>query len=292
MKSSTPLAGTPLRLLLQAALILSGAWNGFAGSVILVEDGFDDGGRTNGTDPYDVAWFTRFANPALTIVTDNGSPGIGGGNALNVNATGANQPIVGVMTNPVTLAVSDTLEFSFDFRLTALVNSGSAFRFGIFDSNGTSATADNQTVSDNDRGYRVVLGAGGTAGLSLSEENGTNAQILTGSDGTNLTDPGAVTVNIADNEKYNAYFTITRSSASQVDLYVAIRNSSGVIIGSATGTDTTSPYFSFDEIAFNHTTTGAVDYRIDNISLTIPEPTTALFSLFGFLLFLHRNRIR
>lgn len=290
MRPSTPLAGKSARLLLHAALILGGAWSGFAGSIILVEDGFDDGGRTDGSDPHDVAWFTRFANPALTIVTDNGSPGIGDGNALDVNANGGNQPIVGVMTNSVTLAVSDTLEFSFDFRLTTLINSSSAFRFGIFDSNGTGATADGQTVSDNDRGYRVVLGAGGTAALTLSEESGSNAQILTGSDGTALTDPGAVTVNIADNEKYSAYFTITRSAAAQVDLYVAIRNSAGVIIGSATGTDTTSPYFTFDEIAFNHATTVAVDYRLDNISLTIPEPATCILVVAAMAMFGCRAR--
>jgi hypothetical protein len=172
--------------------------------------------------------------------------------------------------------LNDTLIFRFDFRLTTLINSGSAFRFGLYGSNGSVVTADNQTASDNDRGYRVVLGAGGTAGISLSEENGSNAQILAGSDGITLTDPGAISVNINDNEKYSALFTITRSAASQVDLYVAIKNSAGAVIGSATGTDTTSPYFTFDEIAFNHATTGEVDYRIDNLSLIIPEPSVSL----------------
>ena len=58
-------------------------------AAVLVDDGFTDGDRTNGADALDVNWWKIIKDDAgsltdttLTVQTDDGTPGIGGGNAL------------------------------------------------------------------------------------------------------------------------------------------------------------------------------------------------------------------
>ena len=153
-----------LVMLLVIALFLTSVTH----AAVVVNDGFDDGGRTNGADALDVDWWTIDGrNPGdqtLTVQTDDGSPGIGSGNALAVTHT-ATDDRRSILANfaDVTLAnIGESISLSFDFRILSSSNSKEDFRFGLYNSNGTVQTSDDlgDSIGDNDTGYYIRASTG------------------------------------------------------------------------------------------------------------------------------------
>lgn len=111
------------------------------GTVIVVDDGFTDGGRTDGTDPLDISWFKNMASTQVSIVVD---PIIGTGNALHVDIADFSTPsshyILGTFPQ-VTLGstTGEKIRASFDLRLNdpIVADTGANLRLGILSSHGT-----------------------------------------------------------------------------------------------------------------------------------------------------------
>jgi hypothetical protein len=225
-----------------------------------VEDGFTDGGRSDGAWAGDLAWYT-LGTPALAMADD--TLGIGTGTALQVTPASTGKGLAAAI--PVqTLADGDTLALSFDWRFTGTtsLNQSKALRFGLHSSNGTPVTADGTTESDNDKGYFIATnpGASGSANTVLHRENGTSPGVLGGNDWTTFGTAGA-SLN-AGTSTHTAFLTITRTGSTLVV--------SGQIdnLAVATGTDAAPITYAFDQLAV--TLAGASltsPIRIDNVTV-------------------------
>jgi hypothetical protein len=239
-----------------------------------------------------IRFYTRNATPTdLTVNIANDAGGLGT-NVLSlvdtVNTTTLNDSIIGVLSQPVTLAAQgDFIRLEFTFRYTnigtAAANAG-GFRFGIEGSNTSLVTGDNQTsVSDNDQGYYAQTGVGPSPANApantnvLFRENGGTFPILGGLDRTGIT-ASSTGVAINNNNAHSVSFTITRGSGTNISLSLAY-DGGAPITGAFTGTN----FFTFDEIAFsNGFVTSPVSFNIDNVSVVsnVPEPgTMGLMSL-------------
>ncbi len=179
------------------------------GQVTLVDDGFDDGNYNDGTDPLDTEWYGKRsrvipAEATLSIQLDNGTPGIGAGNALLIDrrngsengitadlpgaaggagsggsdfnggdGTGsAGNPQLGPAASTGQVwkleNVGDYIELTFDYRLLGVVSQGGAFQFGFFNREGTpdGVNADSGFPGGgfDDKSYFAVSGIGDPAG--------------------------------------------------------------------------------------------------------------------------------
>lgn len=253
--------------------LLQASANLRAGTV--VDDTFADGGFTDGADPRDVAWYA-INGPAsgLSIVTDNGTPGIGGGNALRFNAAGTVQRgIVGVLAKPVTLEDGEilTLTFNFRFENTTNLNFSSRLRWGLYGSGGTPIDAHNKNNIwyANDEGYFASThgaSASGT-GTSIAREKGAQDAItwgggITGQDYAaelSLVSGGSANLSTA---VHTATMTIMRTGTT-LSVMAQIDN-----LPSAFLVDEWPTSFYFDQIAITFGTASAPGpIRIDNVVL-------------------------
>lgn len=294
----------------------------------LVDDGFNDGDRTDGVDLLDVAWFKRDNGSTVTVNAQAESSITG--NGLFVDSNSTQRPVLAafdavpgdaVTYTPFTLgaagSATSTLRLQFDIRIfssgtTATSTTPSAqtgdseFRFGIYNSNGTDVTADGASTSDNDFGYRAgfFVGSGAAANPGLREENGTNPVITSGSDSQLITQDGTpIAYRISTTATHSAIFSLTRTTAGvrlTLELYDAA-GGGGTLVSYGTAEDTgaennansfTGVYTAFNEIAFS---SSAVDYnfRLDNVLVTVvPEPGSAMLLMGGAAGFAARRRRR
>lgn len=319
--------GTFKTMALAMAVGTAGALAGASHGAVIGQDNFSDGDRTvadnsgaNGGGP-GLVWY-RLTNDngdltALSVVTDDGAPGIGGGNSLNVdpNSSSGNRPVVAPFAS-TTLGstVGDKITASMDIRFINQVDdttgSNLTFRVGLYNSNGTPIAAEGQRYdlesgAGNDFGYfaRVPIGpSGNTGGMDarLSKEtgvaSGTSEDPLFGQDnssgtgddveelGTTSSFAGAGL--LADFESHTIVFSLERTAAGvltsiQVDGAAAF-----------TAEDTSSPFETFDQFAMTNMRL-TTEWRIDNVvieNVAVPEPgSIALLGAGALLLTRRRN---
>lgn len=151
-------------------------------------DGFDDGGRTNGADALDVDWWKvqerNLGDQTLTVQTDDGSPGIGSGNALAVTDVPNDDNRRSIMANIPEISltnIGDTVVLSFDVRILSSTNSKEDFRFGILNSNGSVQTSDQlvDDIVDNDLDFDFVMDEGLPGEVSMSTDHTNNSVVTT-----------------------------------------------------------------------------------------------------------------
>ena len=260
-------------------------------NVIIVEDGFTDGDRTDGADPLDVAWYkvprdaVERGDLTLTVQNDDGAPGIGSGNALAVTheLTGQRR---GMLANfpEVSLNVGNSISLAFDFRILndPLTNSKEDFRFGLYNSNGTVVNSDqpNDDMAEDDVGYFIRASTGTETEWSYVKDRGVSSFVGGNDINQLLSDQQLGGIN--DNLSHSVKMTLTLTSASVLDVaFVMDEGLPGEISmieddqTLATGTTT------FNEIAFS-SHDDDIDYIIDNVRVEyspIPEPAT--FALLG-----------
>jgi hypothetical protein len=263
------------------ALALCALWANSLTAAIIISDGFDDGGFTNGTDPNDIAW-SDLTNTTPTVATD---ATISDGNALNVNATaGFNR----IWTNfaGVTLNPGDSLTLSFDYRFTQNpADTASQFRVGLFNNGGTNNTEGN----DFGYGFATNVGLNSSTGTNVWEE-GVGTSILGGSPGGIVAfGTAGASVNSPNTGAHSVVYTMTRNLSGGLDFSASIDGGLA-----ATGTDATPATTTFHVLAIGE---GGVtlDYNLDNIQLEytpVPEPSTlAVVGLGGFGLLLARRKL-
>lgn len=215
-------------------------------ATISLNDGFSDGGRTNGADLADGEWW---AMGLTTVAVVNDAAGLGSGNALEITppATGT-RGVAAHLPSPVTLhADGDTITFSFRWRFTGTtaLNQSQRLRFGLYTTAGTPTVADNtDTPRYNDVGYYGATnpGAAGTNTTLYRELSGD--ELTGGTNMTGITATAGASVNAGTTPR-TALMTLVRSGSS-VNISVSIDG-----LAPAVSTLTGLTTFSFDEIAIS-----------------------------------------
>ncbi len=283
-------------------------------AAIVGQDNFSDGDRTvadnsaaNGNGP-GLAWFALTNEDssvsALTIVTDDDSPGIGDGNSLNIrpNSSSGNRPVATTFS-PTTLGamVGDKISVSMDIRFISGVSvedsegsSNLSFRVGLYNSNGTPITADNQRFdlesgTGNDYGYFARIPVGDPANsngnlVRLSKETGVASGSSedplfgqdnssgTGDDVVELGESASFADGISDFEPHTILFSLERTAAG---VLTSIQVDGGTAF---TAEDTLSPFETFDTFAMTNMRI-TTEWRIDNVvieTVQVPEPASSV----------------
>ena len=241
----------------------------------LIIDGFTDGGRSNGADAADAAWFTILppsggTQPALSIVDD--TAGLGSGNALfinNVTAQSQSKTIVASYVKETLATAGDKLTLSFDFRFGFIAANDVAnhFRFGLYDDNGKPYTADNQfIVPPASSGYMASINFGAIGSVpALLREAGTGSTINADNDIVTVGNFGATAFAVpASAVKYSAILTLTKT-AGGVSFHLQLLNSTGTSLLDQTVTDP-APQTTSNLLIFS-TSQSEADYYLDNVLL-------------------------
>jgi len=282
-----------------------------AGAQVFMNDTFTDGGRTDGADAQDVAWYTT--SGGTLSVADNAT--IGSGNALTFNPRTVDvnaspkyqQRIVGQFGSTATLTnAGDWIKLSFNITVdtnnplaTASIRT---LRFGLFNSNATAFSADAYDVNrsgaaSNDQGYMAALSVvNSVRGDLLAEQAGADTTFMGGATApltvfTNATLPG-----INENQNYAMSLIVTRLTSaadSNVSVEYLQDGVSTLINLKYTGS---GKYFSFDEVGFAGgvatTPFSFLDFTIDNVVVQTPEPATMSILALGTLLLTRFQRRR
>jgi hypothetical protein len=277
----------------------------------VVADRFDTSGAGRGddaNDALDVRWFTRAGGTSgaqATIDADGPAPGgivsdtlLSGGspnNALEVTQHFFNDSfkhttaLVGALyaSNsagslvPASVTLTNQLRLSVDLQFTTssgFPQNQTVFYVGLYDSNGTPASADGDAALDNDRGYAAFLPIGASkAGTAF--ESGSSAGLMMGSDFGAL---GYVSMNGLQATKYTAVLTLTPSiTANGVNVNASVYDASGTLLAQQTSLHSSGFLTSFNEILIGAAAPQANNvaydftYHIDNVSLAVPEPAGA-----------------
>jgi hypothetical protein len=282
-----------------------------AGAQVYMNDTFTDGGRTNGADALDAAWYTT-SGGTLSVANN---PTIGSGNAMTFNPQTVDvnnkspkyqQRIVGQFGSTASLTnAGDWIKLSFDVLVdtnnpisTANIRT---FRFGLFDSQGTTFSADavdvnSSSFAGNDKGYMAAISVSPSVRGDLLAETASDVTFCGGSPLTILSNTSLA--GISEITKYSMSLIITRLT-SAADSNVSVEytlDGVSTLLNSSYGTST-SRFFSFDEvgIAGGVATTpfSYLDYTVDNVKVeTIPEPATMSILAMGTLLLTRFQRRR
>jgi hypothetical protein len=249
---------------------------GFAG-VIFTDDFSDnnrDGWYVDGTHTFD------FSGDGMKV-----TPGGVVGRAIQTTFT------------PTTLKIGDKLTVSLGFQFASTIpDTDRAYRFGLFNSNGTSLSADTtmnavtNSINVDNIGYFAGLSTGTSNGWSFIYNDTAASQFMS------ISSPAAQVgtsnfsfVKVNDKDVHEILLSIERSAASE---YVITFSVDGTAYSRthASGGEMTDM---FDTFAVYYANTAPFILSDVNISM-IPEPTTiGLFSVVGAgLLFIRRRTAR
>lgn len=267
-----------------------------ASAATIFFDTFTDGGRTNGADAQDVAWYETSTAVNSSIISSGG--GELTGNTLSVDTVNSFQGVTAPFSM-TTLSVGQTLTVTLDLRLVSATNLSNGIRIGFSNSNSNVYTADGVPNTGTAAAFTHF---GYFTGVGTNTDNGVNVQQDAGTDDTAGFSNGAgisaigtavSTGGFDNNTNRSILFSITRTAtgASLNSQVFGAVGSTGTPISQVIQEDTTSPYFSFDQLSVRIGNSGSVDYNIDNVLVTVvPEPGAALLGGLGMLMLLRRRR--
>lgn len=256
------------QLLLNLGLIALGSFS-MGHAQLLLDDSFDDGGRTDGADALDTDWY----HLRTGITLSNPS------NTLQLAPTSSFRVAVGSFAD-TTLSVGQTLRFSFSMQYPNSQSSNdTGLRFGIHYDGGTAVTSDgsgttpNPTIFD-DAGYFFRAPTVGPAAVNAFEEfgNGTSNLFTGGDDNTELTNSSTNQVSGIASSFHDYVVDLTLVSASQLDISVTF---DGVTVVSTS--NIAAPTTTFNQVGFGYGSLNGSNnnLRLDNIQVAIiPEPST------------------
>jgi hypothetical protein len=250
------------------------------GAVVLVNDPFTDGGRTNGADAQDIAWWHTGAVGTFQVQTDPSTSS----SALLRQPGSTFSRFVGFFNgtsgspSAQSLALGDSITLSFDLRYTAVPStSNNGLRFGLYNSNLTRQADDFAGNAGNnfngrlgDAGYYAGLnfGAAGATNNAIFREADTDGSPLGGSEVIGLGSGFASAV--IDTNVHNLALTVTRT-ATGVNVGYSFDNGTAI-----TRSDTVQNTTAFDAIYIGHGNDSTAFY-VDNVNVAftaIPEPSS------------------
>jgi hypothetical protein len=277
-----------------------------ASAVVVVDDQFNDGDRTNGVDPLDTPWYTTTNGPASFVGVDgNGRFKI----ETNITSPTGFNPVPSTVFTPQTLNVGDKLRLSFESVLTSPLTGGTSnvFRFGLYNSNGTTLTNDiisppNSTpntggVFNGDAGYTVYAptNQAGTVNLLPRGSANANYSISGAAHGSPL--PGSAAIGVIPSGTVTNHVLELIRTATGYSYYV---EHAGVSFTGSTTNVTTSTFDQIQLIAQISAPSSQANpdgifqsLALDNINVVytpVPEPTTLVSLAAASLIGLRRRR--
>lgn len=212
----------------------------------------------------------------LSIVTDDGSPGIGGGNALRMETggTGTFRGVTASLASAITVDIGATITLSLSGRYyEALGNNSGGMRFGLI------------APGDVDNNFFAQFGTGGSTafGLFRDIDNDNTPGSGTGVVGISSTASGSAHASLSTLNPFTAVLSVTRTGSSVYEISATLNGAT------RTGSSTTG-WNSFNGLFIRN---GGItsDYLIDDVSVSlIPEPTAPLLCGLGVFAFLRRRR--
>ncbi len=286
------------QLLLAAAAALT--FPVAAHAAIVFSDNFET--DTAGSPP--PGWTTNSpANVTLTTVSDTNTGGTGSTQSLDVNQSnspGAGTPEPAMAGfSPVTLANTDSLVLSFNVAaLTAPAAQDRVFRFGLYNAMNPS-TAPTLSTTGTPEGYAGRLDEGtpapttGDAWASVGFLGSSTTSTPPGKSLGTTTNVAADVSNIVD----LVTMTLTRAGNNITDS-ITVTSSAGTVTYSGTDSTTTvgaDTGFTFNELMIGQSGGAALDYRLDNVTVTYnqaatPEPASLAVLTLGASAMLTRRR--
>ena len=239
-----------------------------------------------------MAFQTGTASSTSGLNTD--SPVFGDGTAGDMDGVGV-AGLFGTTSSPqsVTLSVSQTLTVSATVTLTGglSTNAGAGYRFSVQNEGGQFAGA----VADSwGGGWNHILTTGNSTGDGFYRartdgnfmSNSGDAEQLANSPTSSGTFSGDSTAT------YLWTMTITRASATTVDLSSSFVGGDGSFSESYNLTGVTTSLFAYNAIGIQSTAASDLDQlSLSNVQYSvIPEPSMMLLGSLGVLLFLRRRR--
>lgn len=225
---------------------------------VLIQDGFDDGGRTNGTDALDADWW-RVYSYTLDV---NASGGLGSGHALSVVGTG-NSLFLANFPSQILDGDGDRMTLKFDFQILELANS--TIRFGLLNANGTPVETDVDVddLADDDGGYFFRLATGTGTDSKFYEDNGTSSPL----GGGDLAARTSAVFGITDTNVHSVKMTYTYAEGT-IEVAVTIDEGTPAEFN-LSWTDSSSLKQDFSEAAIVFQ--GGMDGLVDNILVEYSE---------------------
>ncbi|HSI09325.1 MAG: PEP-CTERM sorting domain-containing protein [Rariglobus sp.] len=244
--------------------------------VTLVNETFADGGRTNGVDAGDIAWYSLGAT-GQTGNTVVANANFTSGQAFRFTSTSGNNVAVGNFSAVTLAGVGDYIEFSVQMRFTGTLGTAGPM-IGLFDSKGTYQAADgfgaaNFTAVADDVGYKSTKSIpNSTSDVVIKSQNATAS--FSSANGTTLT-TGTSGGAIAANTLYSMLFRVELLAGDQLSITSTFNG------GSTVTTTTGALTKTFDEAIFSASGGagggGTVDFSslliTTNVS-SVPEPST------------------
>lgn len=231
-------------------------------------------------------WKTFSGSPSNSGLNTN-SPTIGDGtanNADNVQAGGQ----FGTASSPVsiTLDVGDIIELSGSVTLSGGTTTADNFRFGLFDG---AAAFDANSATWSNGGWLWEL----TDDIFTGRTNGGFGSTGGDASGTGATQTNTGGAFSADSAAaYEFFFSITRDSATTVDIIATLTGGDNAVDYTATTLDETTSLFTYSTVGFLFG--GSLDLdqaSFSNVQYTfIPEPGSLAMLGLGSVLFLIRKR--
>ncbi len=244
-------------------------------AAVVFNDPFEDGDRTLGADPTDIVWYEANQSIVLGVVNDSFA---GGSSTKALQADQGNidalKRIMGQFT-PTSLADGDTLSLSFAFRSVTdpPPNNSNAFRFGLYNTNGTKITADEGSTSNSpteidDFGYNVRIPTGTAASPDIIDEPAGDNTLGGTAAGSSIRN-SATPIGVSSTAGHVIELLIARTGSQ---LNFTVKYDTATV---ATGLDNAGIVTTFDAVYFGSGFINNFDYMIDNVKLEIvPEPTS------------------
>ncbi len=291
------------------AILLAGIVGRSAGAAVIVNDQFTDNERATQTPPGSLAWVvgahnTTAANAFGSLDASSGALVLDHTNA-GTNSFAAVWGYFAASGSPLTLAVNDRLTLSFDVTFTGggFATNAGAFRWALFNSNGSRVTADfagtnatgisSGTAFSGYRGYEAQtllnssVQTAGTNDFLTRERTGTGNGLFTSSEWTALAGSAVAEPVVSATTVYQGSLVLTRT-ASGVDVQASLAGTTTNLFS-----DNATPVTSFDTIAFFTLDGLTHNYVFDNVQLTtdvVPEPSGLAAAGIALVGLLHRRR--
>ncbi len=234
-------------------------------------------------------------NPNAAVPATSGmntdSPTIGNGTANNADDAWVAGRF-GTVGTPasVTLAIGETLTVSGTVILTGGLDVASNLRFGVFDESGK---FDLNSATWSNGGW--LLRAGTNADDGWHKARTDNAFVSTNPNAVRLSTTTTNTGGLLDGDSTASYawsISVTRDSATTVDLFGSIVGGDNAFNQTYTSNDVTTTLFTYNAVGI--LLGGSLDMdqaAFSGVQYTVvPEPSAALLGGLGVLLLLRRRR--